>query len=41
MARPLRIEHPGAVLHVISRRNARQSLRDRPGHWSPRQDHPL
>jgi hypothetical protein len=40
MARPLRIEYPGAVFHVISRGNARQALRDRPGHRSPRQDHP-
>jgi hypothetical protein len=40
MARPLRIEYPGAAFHVISRGNARQALRDRPGHRSPRQDHP-
>jgi REP element-mobilizing transposase RayT len=26
MARPLRIEYPGAVYHVISRGNGRQSI---------------
>jgi hypothetical protein len=26
MARPLRIEYPGAIYHVVSRRNQRQAI---------------